>query len=985
VGSISHRSADRPSAVRDADGSPIEAVRVLYRFSDCEVDLDLFELRRAGVREPIEPQVFAVLVHLIRHRDRVVTKDELFDAVWETRFVSESALTSRVKSARRAVGDDGQLQRVIQTAHGRGYRFVASVEEIDGTADRGGVGQAPAAVASARSSLPAPLTRFIGRSSELAGLVDAVRAHRLVTATGPGGVGKTRLAIAAGRELVDELPDGVVFVDLVRVAQPEMVDTAMADAAGVPEQAGATRLDALIGALAEVECLVLVDNCEHVQDAARVCIERLLVACPSVRVLATSRLRLMLPFEHVVAVPGMSLDEGDGESDASRLFVDRVLAAGGQPPVGATQSQAVTEICRGLDGMALAIELAAARTPGLGLDGLADALGGRLNILAVGSRADDRHRSLRAAIAWSYDLLGEDEQAVLRAASVFAAPFDAEAMRALTDRDAVFLLDALARLVDWNLVTLRAGPVSRYRVLETIRQFALGEAEANGEVLSLRAAHLAWCRATLTELRARAPGDDVWCAEVDQILDDARAAIAWAGDDAEERLEAGALAALLADVLFQRGHPGEAQHWYEQAATWADTPGERRLRLRFAAGAASARNVGGDSIDLLQQAAAAGAEAGAYDDAAYDLANAAALLARAPGIVGWPVTGEGIEALLDRARAMSQGTTHNDAAIAVAEGWTAGARARSRAHTLDALERAEAAGLPLLMNEALDQLTVVELDAADLSAAAAAIDRRLGLLEDVPLDALSAFEYYDAYQMACRVNLASGRLDVARRYADGVASLPFLKEQRHVGLDRRMEVDAMAGDFDAVVTCSQLFERDWRRAGRPAASSLASGTYAVAMVFGMLGDLDGRGRWIEITRALFPSPERLESPDTIWNQVLDAFLALHADDPLTARHLLATAPDDPDLGGNRYLPMWRPWYAAAWAEASVLTDHPDASSHLVRAADAAVGNDIAMTIIRRGRVLHGRQPDELAAIAEAFDAQGCSYQATRTRALASRR
>lgn len=108
---------------------------MLYRFSDCEVDLDLYELRRAGVRQPIEPQVFAVLVHLIRHRHRVVTKDELFDAVWETRFVSESALTSRVKSVRRAVGDDGQLQRVIQTAHGRGYRFVASVEEVDGEAD----------------------------------------------------------------------------------------------------------------------------------------------------------------------------------------------------------------------------------------------------------------------------------------------------------------------------------------------------------------------------------------------------------------------------------------------------------------------------------------------------------------------------------------------------------------------------------------------------------------------------------------------------------------------------------------------------------------------------------------------------------------------------------------------------------------------------------------------------------------------------------
>jgi predicted ATPase/DNA-binding winged helix-turn-helix (wHTH) protein len=958
-------------------------VRVLYRFCDCEVDLDLYELRRAGVREPIEPQVFDVLVHLIRHRDRVVTKDELFDAVWETRFVSESALTSRVKAARRAVGDDGQLQRVIQTARGRGYRFVASVTAVDGPAESGGLGRVRMeALSSARSPLPSPLTRFIGREAERAGLVGAVRRHRLVTATGPGGVGKTRLAIAAGYELVDEFSGGVVFVDLVRVAHPEMIATAMADAAGVPERAGASRLDALIGALAEVECLVVVDNCEHVQDAARVCIERLLVGCPLMRVLATSRLRLMLPFEHVVAVPGMSLEESDGGSDATRLFVDRVLAAGG-PPVGPDQWQAVTEICRGLDGMALAIELAAARTPGLGVDGLADALGGRLHILAIGSRADDRHRSLRAAIAWSYELLGENEQAVLRAASVFAAPFDVEAMGALTDRDSVFLLNALARLVDWNLVSLRAGPVSRYRVLETIRQFALDVAEASNEVMSLRAAHMAWCHATLTVLRARAPGDDVWCADVDQILDDARAALAWASDDAQGRIRAGALATVLADVLFQRGHPGEAQHRYEQAATWADTPGERRHWLRFAAGAASARNVGGDSIDLLQQAASVGADAGAYDDAAYDLANAAALQARAPGIIGQPVLDEDTEALLDRARAISQSTAHTEAAIAVAEGWSPGARARSRAHTDHALERAEAAALPLLINEALDQLTAVELDAADLNAAAAAIDQRLGLLERVPLDALSGFEYYDTYQMACRVSLASGRLDAARRYADAVASLPFLREQRHVGLDRRMEVDAMAGDFDAVITYSQFFEEDWRQAGRPAASNLASGTYAVAMVFGMVGDFDSRARWIDITRALFPSPDRLESPDPIWNLVFDAFLALHVDDPLTARHLLTTAPDDPVLIDNQNIPLWRPWYAAAWAEASVLTHHPDTSRRLIRAANAAVGNDIALTIIRRARLLHRHQPDELAAIAASFDTQGCTYQETRTRTLAS--
>jgi predicted ATPase/DNA-binding winged helix-turn-helix (wHTH) protein len=956
-------------------------VRVLYRFCDCEVDLDLYELRRAGVCQSIEPQVFDVLAHLIRYRDRVVTKDELFDAVWGTRFVSESALTSRVKTARRAVGDDGRLQRVIQTARGRGYRFVAPVTAVDGVTDDGGAdGARREVVGSARSALPSPLTRFIGPWSERAELVDAVRRHRLVTATGPGGVGKTRLAIAAGYELSEEFSGGVVFVDLVRVAHPEMVAVAMADAAGIPERADASRLDALIGALVEVECLMLVDNCEHVQDMARVCVERLLVGCRGVRVLATSRRRLMLPFEHVVAVPGMSLDERDGDSDAARLFVDRVLAAGGPLPVGPEQRDTVVQICRVLDGMALAIELAAARTPGLGLEGLADALGAQLHVLAIGSRADDRHRSLRAAIAWSYDLLGENERAVLRAASVFAAPFDVEAMRALTDRDSVFLLDTLARLVDWNLVSLRAR---RYRVLEPIRQFAFDMAQASGEVLSLRTAHLAWCDATFARLRARAPGDDVWCGEVDEILDDGRAALAWADAHSQQRVRACALASVLADVLFQRGHPGEAQHRYEQAAAWADTPRERRHWLRLAAGAASARNVGSDSIDLLRQAASVAADAGRYDDAAYDLAKAAALQARAPGIIDRPVPEGETEALLDRARAMSQISSHTQAALAVAEGWSGGARARSRAQTDHALERALAATEPLLTNEALDQLSALELAAGDLNAAAAAIERRLGLLEHVPLDPLSGFEYYDAYQMACRVSLAAGRLDSARRSADAVASLPFLREQRHVGLDHRMKIDAMAGDFDTVITYSELFERDWRQAGRPAAGNLAAGTYAAAMVFGMVGDVDARERWIDITRALLPSPERLDSPDTIWNVVFDAFLALHVDDPVTARHLLTTAPDDPALIGNYDITEWRAWYAAAWAEASVLTDHPDASRHLTRAAHTAVGNDIALTIISRARLLQDRRHDDLTAIAANFAGQGCPYQEARTRTLAS--
>ena len=203
-----------------------------------------------------------------------------------------------------------------------------------GAADRRALARRPPAtttVIDRRSSLPIPLTTFVGRTVERAELAAAVRLHRLVTATGPGGVGKTRLALAAAEDVADEFEHGVVFVDLVKVTQPEMVVDAIADAFDVPETSAATRGEALAASLADCNCLLVVDNCEHVQDAARIWLERLLTACGSLHVLATSRLRLMLPFEHVVSVPGLSLGTADA-NDAVALFIERMVAAGADRP-----------------------------------------------------------------------------------------------------------------------------------------------------------------------------------------------------------------------------------------------------------------------------------------------------------------------------------------------------------------------------------------------------------------------------------------------------------------------------------------------------------------------------------------------------------------------------------------------------------------------------------------------------------------------------
>jgi predicted ATPase/DNA-binding CsgD family transcriptional regulator len=828
------------------------------------------------------------------------------------------------------------------------------------------------------SRLPSPLTPFIGRAEERAALARAVREHRLVTATGPGGVGKTRLALAVADDLGGEYRDGAAFVDLVKVTEPAMVVSAVADAVGVQEQAGATHDETLVAVLADRACLIVLDNCEHVVDAARACVERVLSSCPSVRVLSTSRVRLMLAFEHVFAVPGLSID-----GDAVALFVARLTAAGGPAPDDPHDHELVRAICRRVDGTALAIELAAARAPSLGLAELDRALGASLQLLSVGRRSDDRHRSLWAAIDWSYDLLDDDERAVLRGVAVFAAAFDAEAASAVTGHDLPGVQDILGRLVDWNLVTLRTGRTrASFRVLETIRQYATELALGLEELDTIRSAHHSWCALTLSQLLTRPGRDDEWCADVDLVLDDARAALGWAADRADRRADNIALAEAVAAVSFDRGLPAEAQRRYQEAAGWSASPLDARRDIRLAAGAATARNAGLDAVDLLVQAAASARAEGEDDLAAEDLALAATLQRRASGIMAAPVTPEGSEALLDRARQASRGGPRAEAAIAIAAGWAHESVPSSRAAVRTALELAQSDRDPLLVDIALDLLIVVQLDDYDLEAAMATVRERVAVLSHVPIDALSGFEHYDTHHMGCHLALAAGDLGTARRHAVAVAALPFLREERHIGLSRHMEVDAIAGDFDAVLAAAELFEHDWERGGRPVASNLAGGAYAAATVYGMVGNSAAHARWVAITRHLIPpSKPGLDAP-VGWPPALDALLALHLDDPESAFDRLAADPGDPDAWSNPNTRLWLPWYTATWAEASALTGHPGTSERLARAPGYVAGNDIARTVIERAQALHDREYHLLGELAPRFTSLGCPYQANRTLQLA---
>ncbi|OSP36287.1 ATPase, partial [Streptomyces sp. 13-12-16] len=402
--------------------------------------------------------------------------------------------------------------------------------------------------------------------------------HRQVTAAGPGGVGKTRLALAVAADLADDFPDGVWFVDLVPVTDPGRVGAAVAAAVGAGDQPGRDIDDAVLAALAEHRALLVLDNCEQVRDGVAPFLERLLTACPRLYVLATSRARLMVPFERVFPVPPLSRDGGD-ESDAVALFMDRAAAVGWPP--GPTVSEGVVAICERLDGMALAIELAAARWSTLGLDGLTAGLSDQLRTLSGGARADDRHRSVRAVLDWSHDLLEPQDRALLRRVSVFVTPFTADAaaeVAAFTPLDASAVFDGLGRLAEQNLLSVTPSETgTRYQARETIRQYGTERLTDAGERTVVRSRHAQWCLAAAEALSGS--GDADWRVRFDAVADDVRAALAWAADRPERREDACRLARLLAGLAFTRNLLGEAQQRYEQAARLAgDAAGASALR-----------------------------------------------------------------------------------------------------------------------------------------------------------------------------------------------------------------------------------------------------------------------------------------------------------------------------------------------------------------------------------------------------------------------
>jgi predicted ATPase len=392
-----------------------------------------------------------------------------------------------------------------------------------------------------RTNLPPQMTAFIGREAEMASVREALDGARVVTITGVGGVGKTRLALQAAADVLPLFPGGAWLAELAGLADPDAVGEVVVSAIRAPRLSGADELDTLTSFLGPDRVLLVLDNCEHLVDAVAQFVEALCWRCPNLSLLCTSRETVGVPGERVVSLRPLPLPaEGADasvqvESEAVRLFIERARAARATFAVSAENLPAIAQICRRLDGVPLAIELAAARVRSMSPAEIAVRLGRRFQLLTGGSRGStSRHQTLRGAIDWSYDLLQPDEVELLQRLSVCVGGFDLEAAEGIgscAEVPKTVVLDVVDRLVDKSLVVADdLGSATRYRMLETIRDYGFEHLEASGRVYEVRLAHARhfadWsvvCGAGL-----RGPQERGWLELAERDMDNLRAAVTWA-------------------------------------------------------------------------------------------------------------------------------------------------------------------------------------------------------------------------------------------------------------------------------------------------------------------------------------------------------------------------------------------------------------------------------------------------------------------------
>ncbi|MCM2251842.1 MAG: helix-turn-helix transcriptional regulator [Ramlibacter sp.] len=569
-----------------------------YRFGRFEVRPQLRQLLVDGRPAHIGARAFDMLVVLIARRDRVLSRDELFELVWPGVVVEENNLRQQVSALRKVLGMDG-----VATVPGRGYRFVLPLDEesLDApAASPPAVG--PHAPRGVPSNLPLNIPALIGRQAELATVLALLESTHLLTLVGAGGVGKTRFALEIAGVVQGDYKDGVWFVELAPVADPALIARTVASAVGVHEEPGRPLLATLLDYLHRRELLIVLDNCEHlIEDCARFA-EKILHSTSGARILATSREALGIDIETAWRVP--SLRTAPPHADASveelmeyaatRLFVERAGAASPAFRLTPRNARAVAQVCHQLDGIPLALELAAVRVKAMTVEQVADRLRDRFALLTRGSRtALQRHQTLRSLIDWSHGLLSEPERVLLRRLSVFAGGWTLEAAEEVAGGEPLAstdVLDLIAQLVEKSLVTLDdAVPDPRYRMLETIRQYGFEKLMAAGEADRVRSRHLdhfVRFAQSLSRRLVTRDFDSRWSARVDSELDNIRAAWNWSEQPGKAAHGLNLINALHR-YWYQNMHWKEVVDWIERLGACSDRDGPpttARAHSLYAAG-----------------------------------------------------------------------------------------------------------------------------------------------------------------------------------------------------------------------------------------------------------------------------------------------------------------------------------------------------------------------------------------------------------------
>lgn len=516
-----------------------------YRFGAFELQSEQRRLLVDGRPASLGPRAFDVLLALVEHAGQLVSKNQLLDRVWAGLVVEENNLQVQISTLRKLLGP-----QAIATIPGRGYRFERPIERADALPpESASISTAPfASVAAlapvrARTNLPTRLLSLYGRAKDLTTIKELLRRHGVVTIVGAGGIGKTRVAEAVAAEVAVEsatdFPDGVWWVELAALSDGALVPSAVARALGVQLAGNRLPSEAMVSLLASRRLLLVFDNCEHLTDAVAEFIEAVRAAAPQVRILATSQETLKTAEEQTYRVGGLAVPADKGATNGLRaaaieLFVARAQGADPNFALTPLNVSAVIEICRRLDGIPLAIELAAARLPLLGVEGLRTRLDERFNVLTAGSRVVlRRHQTLRTTLEWSHGLLTPDEQTVFRRLGVFAGSFTLEAAQYVVGDERIDIwaaLDHLGALVDKSLVLAEGDPVPRYRLLETTRAYALERLAEAGETEHLLRRHAESLIALLAAYENDARRWRITSADTIALaaeLDNVRAALAW--------------------------------------------------------------------------------------------------------------------------------------------------------------------------------------------------------------------------------------------------------------------------------------------------------------------------------------------------------------------------------------------------------------------------------------------------------------------------